>query len=213
MKYSLIVAAALIVLVMGSMYQPAVVQQDYYTQVNYAKAKYEHLPVGSPGSSKVSVHYSATVIATWRHADGTIYFVAENHNILVNLGLNDSLTELFVAGSRIPWLYIQPTNASMSAVATDTYCCGGSDKTFVTTTDLAPAIGTFTATGIGTGKVARTFTLTAAVSVTVYGAGLTTSTAHGSGAANLRAEANLPSNAIMSAIGDNVQIVWYIQQT
>jgi hypothetical protein len=149
----------------------------------------------------------------FRHANGTVYANYIVHNLLTNLGATDVVNLIGGTGGT-KFGYIEPTNATMSAAITDIYCCGGSDKTFVTTTFLNPAAAAYSNTGTGTGTISAVFTEPASpTTVTVYGAGLTISSSHGVSANNLEAEANLPSTASLSQVGDNVTIVWYITVT
>jgi len=153
------------------------------------------------------IHYTGYVTAVWRHANGEIYAATATHNLLTSLGGETIEQDLGVAAGNT-WLVIQITNATFTPATGSTYCCGGSDITFVSNNDLKPAAGVYASTGNGAWTVTHTFTLTVAVTVTIYGAALTTTTAHGSGAANNMAEALLPSTAPLSQVGDNVMIQW-----
>jgi hypothetical protein len=153
------------------------------------------------------VHYSAYVSVTWRHADGTIYATSYQHNLLTDLGKNliKTLLSSDATGATLV-KYIQITNATFTAGAGSTYCCGTAHVVPEDHYGLAPAAGTYASTGTGTWTITHVFIYDGTAGTqTIYGAALTTSVTTGAAAANDFAEALFSTTAPLSANGDNVQ--------
>jgi hypothetical protein len=237
MKYSIIAAAIFITLACGMLLNhPAVyvassanpaVHQGAVRAAEANAIKRNILVVAKPDDTTgqvITIKLEDYVTFIFRHANGTIYGNYTVHNLLTNGGATDIVNLIGGgvgggSGLYAKAAYIEATNASMSAAVGDTYCCGGTDKTFygaTWTSWLDPAHGgiAYINTGTGTGTLSVTFTEPATpTAVTIYGSGLTTTSSHGSGAANLIAEANLPATAPLALTGDNVTIVWYVTVT
>lgn len=135
---------------------------------------------------------------------------APTHNLFTNLGKNAAKTNFGTGSNQTTFLYIFPYNTSISAGATDTYCCGGADHSFPSGGGLNAQVGSYASTGVGTWTVTKSFTVTVSSggTTTVYGIGLTLSATAGSGGANLGAEGNFANAASGLQTGDTFQGIY-----
>jgi hypothetical protein len=185
-----------------------------------------------PAGTAVTVYMDDTVTVTWRHSreyilrglpadaakhiavtdEDLIYHVSIQHNVLTNLGRNliKSLLSQLAANNTGNGLlnYVHLSNATFTANLSSTYCCGGANHEYGSSAGLEPKQGTYASTGTGTWTITAIFTLTAAVATTAYGASLAISITAGAAANNEGAEALFATTAPMSAVGDNVTVVW-----
>lgn len=125
------------------------------------------------------------------------------HNLLTNTGKDLVKTDLGVGGSVTAALYIALANATFTAGASSTQCCGGTDKSYPASGGLNPQTGAYTSTGTGTWTVVKQFTITGGVPTTVYGAGLLQAATSGE-----IAEATFSGSQTLSNVGDSITITW-----
>jgi hypothetical protein len=149
------------------------------------------------------VHYSAYVQMIARHADGTIFAASYDHNTLTTLGKNliqTLLSESANTTSANNVRFIQITNATFTAAAASTYCCGTEHAVPEDHYGLAPSAGTYALVTQSSWTITHIFTYDGSSGTeTIYGAALTTSVTTGAAAKNDFAEALFSTTAPLSA--------------
>lgn len=156
-------------------------------------------------SAELEHKYRINVEIIGRHADGTIFYQYETHNIVTNAGVSFLQAQLSGTSASTPAKFIALTTNTTAPAYADTALTGE-----ITDGGLARATGTYTAGTASNGDVTWTITHTFTASAAHTGvdkAGLLTANAAGT----LFAETTFASVNLASS--DTLSITWTVAAT